>query len=594
MTVFRPSARVDLRIRTEEFDDTEALERRLSSPTERTAYAPPPDPVAPATTRRNRLQARLRSNQAARRQLERGLRDGSVMFGDFILQLAELDSARLGLQQQIGVADRRVANALQEVAQRPRSFAAPSDELSAIGNIQPIHVQIERNGLTSADTCTITLDYTDAPFDPRVIRSAGVEVTLGVVPAENFEAGAEQGTRREDGSLVSIVARQVDGSLVGATRFVGFVDDWSVKYSESGDTVTLECRDMSAQLRDLRLNPGESINMDIPLDQGVQLFFDQVSAVTAGIVVRFVGEGSAPVPADALPVTMRARRGRVARRGRRGDQDMSVWDHVTDVCRSVGFVPVVRDFEVIIAEARTLFSTEGVRRMIYGRNVEELNFTRRLQGTKVPTIEVRSYDPDLGRTRWARFPVRAGERDAGVFGVDNPPRALRASEVPPSGANPAESIQVVQVSGIVDPAVLRRVAQNTFEQLGRQEIEGTLSTHDVHSYDRPPDEADLLSAQAGDPIEVLIVAAPGPELAEASPNTTLAQLQAMSRTRREQYLLGLGWGREIAARFAALQEATAFQTVFLTQDVRISWDHEQGNRIVIGFVNYVTVREDAQ
>lgn len=472
---------------------------------------------------------------------------------------------------------------------RPDAVGGAADDLTVIGSITPVNASIERSGLTAPDKCTVTLNYTDAPFDPRTIRSCGVELLIGVIPPSQFHAGIELGQTRGDGSLVSTIGDQADGSIYGATRFVGFVDEWTVKYSGDGDTVTLECRDMSAPLRDLKLNPGESINLSLPLTDGIQRLLDSVSPTTAGVVVRYAGDGDPPVPAGAAPGRRRARRGRVARRNRRGDQDMSLWDHIQDTCAATGMVPIVRDFELVVSEARTLYSTADALRMVYGQNLESLEFTRRLSGVKVPTIEVRCYDAVIGRTRWARYPVRRGEIKSGIFGLSNPPRALRANEVTPSGANPTESIRTKVVSGVTDPVVLARIARNTFEQIGRQEIEGQFSTYEVSSYGHDPFEVDLLDARQADPVEVLIVAA----TSEDAPTSTLAELQAFTRARRAEYLKSLGWNKDVSERFAALQDNNGFQSVFRIQDLRIDYDNDEGIKIGCGFINYITVREDS-
>ncbi len=588
MTTFRPSARLRLTLRTEDFAETDELEARLppaSTPVD--PYAPPATPEPP------RVPAQLTSEDVA------------VALGRNEAELRALNADREymskeeyeGKRQRLLEKRQRIQSAnilrvLEPFGLAPPSVASPVDDLTVIGDIEPLGCTIERNGLATADGCSITIDFADAPFDPRILRAAHVDLLIGVVPADDFEAGMDRGVKRADGSLVSIVGKGTDGELRGATRFVGFVDEWQVKYDDDGDTVTLECRDMSAPLRDQRLFTGQAIDLTLPIDQGIGRFFDTIPSM-AGVLVRYEGEGDPPTPAAAAKGIRQPRRGRVVKRARKGaqkaGQEMSAWDHVTDVCGSIGFIPQVRDYGFVIAEARTLFATEGVRRMVYGQNLQKLGFTRRLAGVKVPTIEVRAYDPELGRTRWARYPVRAGERSSGVLGLDNPPRPLRANEVSPSGANPTEQVRVIEVSKVTDPETLRRVARNTSEQIGRQEIEGVLETSDVHSYDREPDEADLLNVFDGDPIEILVVAAGGP--GTNAPVSTLADLQALSRAARADYLRSLGWPDKVARRFAQLQEANGFQTVFRAQDIRIDFDQDDGLKIAVNFINYITVRE---
>lgn len=589
MTAFRPSARVRLTIRSEEYADTDALESRLPAqlaggPPYAAAASTPPAPSPQVRTTQDATAALKRNaHQMLALQRQRDQLPAEEFEAQRAALLAERDAVQTASV---------VRQTLQAGGVRPTSVGGtPPDDLTSIGDVAALSVSIQRNGLTSADGCSITLDYIDAPFDPRVVRACHVEVIVGVVTAEDFEAGVTRDARRDDGSLLSTVGHQPDGSIVGATRFLGFVDEWTVKYSDEGDTVTLECRDMSAPLRDLKLNPGESVDLSLPLDQGIQTFLNQLSPTTAGMAVRFDGVGDPPSPTAAAPKKRLPRRGKVARRARRGDQDMTLWDHLTDVCGSVGFIPQVRDFEFVIAEARTLFSTENNRRMVYGQNLEELTFTRRMQGVKVPTIEVRAYDASIGRTRWARYPTRSGELSSGVLGVSNPPRPLRANEVTPSGANPTEAIRVIEVSGVHDPATLERVARNAFEQIGRQEIEGSFSTSEASSYDRPPDGADLLDAFPGEPVELLVVAAP-PTDGHDGVYTTLAKLQAFTRQRRAQYLRDLGWPEAVAKKFAQLQEATAFQTTFRLQDLRIDLDSDSGLKVSASFINYITVREE--
>ncbi len=581
--IFRPSARIRLTLRTEEFIETEPLEQRLPSSESDALEAPQRSTQAPLSSEQDIevfVQELLLDNQRRLSELEQRRED--LPPDQFQEQREQLRTERSDfLRAAYGDEDSTPPDAV--IGNAP-------DDLTVIGDIHPLSVQIERNGLATANTATVVFNYVDAPFDPRILRAAHIDASIGVVSASDYEAGAERGERRPDNSLLSIVP---ESGVQGVTRFVGFVDSWDIKYGENESLVTLECRDMSAPFRDIKLNTGESIDLSLPIDQGVQEFVNSISAYVRGVNVTYEGEGDAPIPSRSAPQRRAPRRGRRRRRNRRGGENMTLWDHITDTVRQLGLVPIVREYDLVLAEPRTLFSTTGVRRMIYGRNIRDLAFTRNLMGEKVPTIEVRSYDPEIGRTRWARYPVRRGERASGIFGRRNPPRALRANEVPPSGANPEEKIRTILVSGIVDPEILERVARNSFEQIGRQEIEGNFSTMDVSSFDVTPDQANLLNMEAGEPIELLIASSdPAGGEDEIQPNSTITQIQAFNRQQRRDFFLSLGWSDRIANRFADLQEATGFQTIFRVQDVRLDWSNEDGLMINAGFVNYITVRED--
>jgi len=589
LSTYRPSASVRLQIRCEEFDDTSTLEGLLpsgdpeASLPDQTFEAPP---QATSASGDDSTATRLERNLERRRTLEG--RRSNISPEEYRSQNAELISEEQDILEDIRQADE------ESLGSGPESIeGSPPDDLTVIGSINPLNVMIERNGLSQADTATIELRWKDAPLDPRIIRSAHVQITLGVVRPEEFEAGmSASDSTRADGLLRSVVHA---GGERGTTEFLGFVDSWQVKYSSFGDIITLECRDMSANLRDLNLGTDEIIDLTLPIDLGIEHFLTRLGPTVRGIEVEYLIDGDVPTPGDTFPQRRRPRRGARARRGRTTGDKMSAWDHITDVVRALGFIPIMRGFRLVIIEPRTLYETVGVTRMVYGRNLEELSFSRALMGVKVPTIEVRCYDSETGRTRWARYPVADGQRSNGVMGIDPQPRPSRANEVPPSGSTPTETIRIMSVTSVNDPATLERIARNAFEQLGRQEIEGNFSTADAWSYDRPEATADLLALDAGDPVELLMTAADSGDepVVDAGEAPTTAQIQAMTRARRRDYLIDIGWTEDVAERFAALQDATGFQLVFRVQKAMIKYAATTGMKIDVDFINYITVREDA-
>lgn len=575
MTTFRPSARVTLTIRLDEGTDTRDLEARLQDPGE-TSRASTPRQADPAEEIED-VNAALEDVIARR---------ATIPASELDVLVADLRARREELQRELVAGPGDPPEAID---------GAPPDDRVVIGTILPKDLELERNGLQVADTATVTIDYADAPFDPRLIRAVGIEILVGVSDPSDFEAGI-RGATRSDGSPTSLVERRTDGGVVGgATRFVGVVDVWSIDLNgEDGDLVKLDCRDMTALFLDQPLPTGFGIDLSEAIDDGVRGLLEQFPSLRGTTVEYGVEgeEGNAPIPAEAIPRTRRGRGGR-ARRARRGGSRFSVWDHISETCLQVGLVPIVEDYTVRIIRPRTFYPARSrARRMVYGRNLERLGFSRKLAGIKVPTIEVRVYDPEVGRTRWARYPGPPGAR-AGVFGTDTPPpRAARANEIPPSGSVPEDKVLTFTLQGITDPATLEEAARSIYEQIGRQEIEGQFSTRDSSSYDVDALDADLLSMRSGDAIEILVVAADPQNLRESLATATV--IENLSVTARARYLESLGWSSSVAQRFAELQEAAGLQTIFRAQDIRISFDQDDGLRVQADFINFLEVRELAQ
>jgi len=589
VTIFRPSAQVVLWLRVDEGVDTDPLQRQLSEGT--------CGDVPSATVLTDAASTGVSEDLEIIVDAIKAAKDAP----DSVFGLGGIPSRDETLSRLQSQYDEALSNqAAPDRQPQPAAFVGASpDERFVRAGVLPMSVSIDRNGFRTADTATIDISWKDAPFDPRLVRACAVEIVVGVVSAENFAKGVTVFARNADGQLLSVVEQNIgpNGDLAAnSTRFVGWVDTWNVKYSDSGDIVSLECRDLTSSYIDTPLVG--AIDLNLPLDEGITQFCKCFPGLR-GMAIRFgdvndPDPGTPPVPADAVPRQRKARRGRVTRQARTGDHKMNVWDHITDVCVASGFVPIIRDYELRICRARTLYTntTPRPRGMLYGRNISSLEFTRKLGGVKVPTIEVRSYDAGIARTRWARWPVGVGQPTAGIFGISDPPKLpQRANEVTPSGANPSERITTYVIKGINDPAKLTSVARDLYEQIGRQELEGNFETSSVSSWDLGRDTennvADLLSMVSGDPVEIRI-ASKDPRRPDANP-TSVAELQAMSRNARADYLRRLGWSSRVAEQFARLQDAPGFTSVFRAQTVQLVFDHDDGLSVKADFINFVVV-----
>lgn len=573
MATYHPSTTVRLQLRLEEGANVSAINATLRKAGTNTS----PKDVVPSTeagkaAALSRVAAEM-SNLARQR--------ASMSPQQYEERRARLAAQRIAIQTSNNA----------DASNRPGALAdTDPDDLVVIGEISPTYCKIHRNGLADADEFDMDLDFRDAPFDPRAIRSAFVEISMGVVPSDEFALGVRGGT--VNGALTSQMSRGHDDDSTVRTKFFGFVDEWGVSFSE-GDVVTLSGRSVETLPMTVDLPDDASIDLKRPLVEGVKNLLDSF-VETQGMEVVFGNPGDpitsaqGPVPDAATPRASKARKGQKNSRARAGDrQKMKLWDHIVDVVGAVGYVAIVRGLRLYIADPRTfLLGESGALRVAYGANLDELEMTRNLGGTvKARTVEVRSYDPDVGKTRWARFPVTLGTKASGTY-PDDAPVPSRANEVQPSGVA-TDDVVVIRIKGISDGKTLERTAASIFQQLGRQEIEGRFTTCDVTSLDGA--EGDLLNLYPGDAVEILVTA---PSVTGGASN--LQELQAQEVARRADYLRKLGWPNDLAQKMAEVQQTVADeQTVFRVVEVSVGWTKDEGFELEVGFMNFLIAREEA-
>lgn len=585
MGIFRPSARVKFVTRLEEFADTQSLDSRLQ-----TQIGPDEQKLSgKSVATQGALQAELADVQRRLSELTAQRKD---------IPRTSYQAQRSQLERQRDVLQRKVQG-FGEGGTSPDSIdGASPDDRNIVFEMMPQTVSIERNGINEADTCEITMDYISAPVDPRILRQCYVEVVIGTVTDEEWEAGMRGINRSDQGEdfLMSVVAR--DGGLLNpVTKFVGFVDEWNVSWSgDDGNTLRLMCRDLTSLLIDRKLPAGLSINLSQPLVQGVQTFVDTLIGVQ-GLAVKFGKPGESdqkgPVPATALGPMQKARRGKKTRRGKQGDQKMTCWDHVLDVCRSVGFIPVFYGQTLHILNPRTFYAGQDTPvRVVWGRNLANFSCSRKLRPIATKTVEVNCYDPSIGRTRWARYPVKSNKAAVGIYGVSNPPQPTRANDPGVSGSATHDEIEVFSVRGVIDPEQLKFTAFSIYNQMARQEIEGNFTTYDIDSVDVAEGTGDLLSLNPGDAVEILMTSSKPIEAGGGeSGQTSLQDIYAMARKERADYFKSLGWAEKTANQVSALHDTIGFQTVFRIQNVQINWDTDDGLEIKADFINFITVRD---
>lgn len=347
MPVYRPNARVKLALRLDEGGETAELDARLPSSSAPAGVTSPSSRTP--TALQGQVSHQLEENQADLEDL--ASRRGELDAPEFTYRWRRLEEERAELQATFA--------RLPGVNPPDALGGAPPDNNVVLGSILPASAEIFRNGIRLADRARVTINYRDAPFDPRLIRACGIEIVLGLVSAEDFQRGMRGGVY--DGDSYALVERTLIGTpeAPGTTRFVGYVDEWKVNLDgQDGDTIELICRDLTAPLIDQKMPQGTSIDLDLQLAHGISDLLNSFPSTQGMSVVFDPGEGldDGPIPGEAIPRSRRARRGASARRSRSGGNNLNLWDHITDVCNQLGFVPLVDNETLRIIEPRTFYA----------------------------------------------------------------------------------------------------------------------------------------------------------------------------------------------------------------------------------------------
>ncbi len=524
----------------------------------------------------------------------------------------------------------------------------------------PKSANIELPGIRKPGTFNLTFDYRDLPIDPRLVRSVGIEIYLDSVKASDFATGVvEQSSERGRASVIE-PWRRISAVTPTPKNLVlkGLVDSWHVNHTSSGSIATLEGRDLTGLFLDTPLTPTlvQSIRLDQPIDVVIRNIVTQIGGwnqhleVIAADATQWPG-GSVPYLANDSRLNLaeldaakaaskhkqkqqpRPRRSAKfnskPRRSTGADPDkLSFWDLVTRYCFLVGAVPtysVVKGgagFRVAlqILPQWGLYDYMGsdtvqglapspfnpvrpdvgkVRRLMYGRNVEELSFERKYQGITARAVEVVSYDPsskarNSQRLLSATSTLRPSYAE--MQGV-SPPLATIAlpasrSSVSPSGLTSYDAVMRIPVKGVTDPVQLQRLADGLYEEIMRGETGGNIRTKSLASFGGKNEDPDLLYLRPRDPIQIAVDIR---ELGARAPNvsTPLTNETRQTDAALVEEITKRTGNKVLAQAIVASSRSAAFQpqNYFRVNAVRFDWDIKSGVSIAMDFHNYIMARD---
>lgn len=491
------------------------------------------------------------------------------------------------------------------------------DPYTYVCTIVPQEFSYNQPSLEQSGTWSAKIPYEYAPFDPRLILHAMVEVHQGTVPADDVQRALRPDqpvlrTRLEDG-------RPNDETLL----MMGFVEPYTHGIGSAGSFITMRGKDMVGIFEGTEANIEaiSEINFDRPfnvvlaevletigLDFGLQMDVEIDTDEWAGVVPHLV---------DAEGVT------EIRKRSSEGASDKpSLWTLIIRYCRMVGATPFFRGRVLHIRRNRRLYdviketrepsslatysprTVDGerypVRTFVVGNNVDSIKVERNLAPKRAPIIEVWGIDDTL-------------RGDARFIKEQWPPKDAKAARAITSG-----QVQQVPMPGITDRENLRGLAQDIYEKQTRGVLGGTIQTKNLASFGGENSTPDVLSMRIGDTVQLLVSRAArlapidfsviddhGIPYSEAV-SRVAASLRYNASTTRDVWrqrrgqvgiALEIDSGVRAIAQLIVISHRSLIPELlryFKVTSINRRWNADNGLTVSFGFQNYVVSRHGAQ
>lgn len=433
--------------------------------------------------------------------------------------------------------------------------------------VVPKRVTVNINSYREADTFSCELDYKSFPFDPRSIRALGVSIFIRDQKQLYDDSG-----RLIDFNLAvdSPIARQ---SIV----FQGFADLEKMRFNESTRTTSFEGRDFTAILID-RPYLGGPPPLTKSVDAIITDLLAQLPEAKGITVVNRTGKDLPVLAKYASDFTTNAKLS-----GHKNTRkDSKYWELIQDLVDRSALIAYIEIDKLVISEPRVLYNKASAKQFIYGKNLKELDFERKLGRLKGFNIELRSMslrDKAVGIVT-ARVPEEATTDWASSMGIAREKVKIPRKQADGTFKEEDAPYYVFSVPDMPDKQQLIQHAQRVFEEVGRQEIEGTLTTRDMLVAESAPGRVpfDVTKIRNGTPIVVHI---DDQDLTEV--------WSTRSEEVRRRYLISRGYAEGVATSLATA--LGKYENLFYTRSVEFTVDSEAGFDCRLQFINFIVTNK---
>jgi len=481
-----------------------------------------------------------------------------------------------------------------------------------VWNVVARRLTVNLNNYKEADTFSAEIDYKNFPLDPRIIRSLGVSVFL-----ENkrqiFDAGRT--------NALDLIKPGYDNII-----FQGFADTDKLVLNQNNRTVSLDGRDFTSLLID-REYLGDPIVTSKTLDKVIQDLLNQLNETRIDPSKPGLGLLIDNQTGEELPILSDVEGSKDALAGLYNSKGKKTyWDIIQELISNTGLIAYVALNRLVITKPRNLYDRSKSKVFVFGRNVKDLEYERKLGRQKGFNVRCIALDFEEKELITANIPEEATESWAKDIGVKREPIRLPVAKapqaVPENSANNANTSGATnpqpqgaqgttekdtapyltfRIAKVKDKAALITIGEKIFEEVGRQQIEGKLTTREMKIFSpEVKGEDQLFSAtkfRIGTPIEIRIdqgdlegIPSNLRAAARTSKDVDTPQQKTVRKNTIAARLKQRGYEPQIAD---ALAEAlTLFDTPFYVKDVEFTLDQDDGFSMTLGFINFIEIPQN--
>lgn len=423
-------------------------------------------------------------------------------------------------------------------------------------------VVVNINDYTQADTFDCEIDYKNFPFDPRCIRACGVTIhaqDMGMIFAR-------------DNGLNRIVPSKEN------TIFTGFADEESITFDDSRRTVRMEGRDFTSLLIDRKYIKGP-VDLGQKVDVVLRAILDELKETQDIALDNRVTE--------ELPVLASFWSDKSEMSGKKNvKREETYWDVIQDIVGRAGLISYIELDKLVLTKPRALYSKAESKVFVYGHNIKNLEFKRKIGRRKGINIVVRSLNIETKEVLEAKIPAEATEEwseQTGIPNIEVKVPEIKSDGTPSDDLKPAPYISL-RIPNVVNKDQLIEIGQQVYEEIGRQQIEGSFSTKEMEICFKKLDsegqetsaheEFDILKLRNGTPIAIVIDQG---DLKNISKMTSVDQ--------RKRFLIERCYDPKVADVFA--ETIGKFSNIFYTKAAKFTLDSTNGFECEVEFVNFI-------